>query len=97
MPCYQVNLVSVEFKASNLMMLERATKALKLNFVRTGNNIVMGDMQFNTTTNQITGRQENINQLKREYSRQTVQTMALKNGWTIQKKTVNNQYQLVKY
>ena len=97
MPCYQVNLISVEFKAEHLDLLEKAAISQNLSFRKSGNTVYIGRMEFNTASQTIVGRnQSDINALKRSYSEQVVKTAAKRNGWTVQKKQVGS-YVACKY
>ena len=42
MPCYQMNLISVEFKAKHVNLLEAAAKALGWAFSSSGRYVVCG-------------------------------------------------------
>lgn len=87
MPCYTVNLVSVQFQVKHLDLLKQAATKLGLSVYERGTTIVLGTMEYNTTTEQIRGRQEQINLLKREYSETAVKAAAKKHGWSLQQKT----------
>jgi|WetSurMetagenome_2_1015567.scaffolds.fasta_scaffold831374_2 hypothetical protein len=96
MPCYQVNLMSVEFKAENIGLLELAVKALGWTF----NN----DTAYNSSIVQvfdgrswmklrIDGRESIVeksklplvNKLKRKYSELAIMEAAKLKRWSIRK------------
>ncbi len=84
MPCYTVRLISVEFKAQNISLLEETAKALHLNFQRQGNRVQIGNVTIDLDSQTAQARnQEDINILKRAYSEQAVKQASKAKGWTL--------------
>ena len=84
MPCYTVRLLSVEFTGQSQQLLEASARALNWNYTRNGNRVQIGpvtvDLDAKTAT---TRNQDDINNLKREYSKQAVKSAARAKGWTL--------------
>lgn len=105
MPCYQVNLMSVEFLAENLDLLEKAVRAEGGTFQRYGDSVEIR-LHGRSLTYDIKGQKmiteqygnvsSEINALKRAYSREVVQKAAKKNHWSLRSNGVN-QYIATKY
>lgn len=90
MPCYTVNLVSVEFQAKHIDLLESAAKSLGWSYQVYGNQVNIGTVQIDLKRGIATSySQSSINKLKQEYSMQAVQLAAKKQKWFIKKKTEN--------
>jgi len=98
MPCYQVNLYSVEFKATNINILISALKSLQWDYDINDNIVYIGSsLRINLDTQKAeTNNQDLVNRLKRQYSKESVKIAAKKKGWILQKKS-ENQYIAVKY
>ena len=109
MPCYQVNTMSVEFRAENRPLLDAALRELEKSGFRTRSS----DTEFVISTPagdrieidlaQGEARVWNdatpaLNQIKREYSRQALQLAARQKGWILRQDTKNeNAGQIVRY
>ena len=97
MPCYQVQLMSVEFQAEHIDLVEEAAKAIRMRVRRSGNVVYMDNLAFDLDTQKISGRvyggekvvQEQINKLKRAYSRQVINKTAKANNWTVSYQSTN--------
>ena len=93
MPCYQIQKVSVEFKATHIDLLEKAANDLKLSFIRSGAMVSVGgviDIDLNKGTATFAQNyQGTVNSLKRSYSEQALKLAAKLGGWQIQKKNQN--------
>ena len=95
MPCYQVQKVSVEFKAAHADLLEKAIQSLgwqydwnvARTFCRLGNGIELDLRSGQATVNQ--GQQSKLNELKRAYSQQAVKLAAKLGGWQVKSITAN--------
>jgi hypothetical protein len=89
MPYYQVRTMSVEFKAENRDLLDAALKALgwKVYEQFSGQLIVgNGEIKINLKTGMAevqVGSQAKLNELKRAYSRQSINAAAKKAGWQV--------------
>jgi hypothetical protein len=104
MPCYQVNVISVELKAENEAMLTAALETLGHQYVfnsdgsvtvRTnGGNILIKDgrAQFSYANGQA-----DVNALKREYAKEGVKAVAKKYGFNIKTQSESNKMELWKY
>jgi len=91
MPCYEVNLISVEFKVNNRKWLEAALKECGFTYWKThsrGN--VIEDVTFRIKLD--TGVVEmdrnpntayKVNQLKQAYTKQAVMEAARKHKWAV--------------
>lgn len=106
MPCWEVNLMSVEFKNKNLDVLKEALKQLGFTFMVNdlNNTVTFNDKVGNNYTIRMNigaietryGKKSSINQLKQEYSKVVVQKAAKKNRWAL-RSMVANKYKAVKY
>ena len=93
MPCYEVNTMSVEFKADHVDLLEQALDVLgwvrdwnvAKTFCRASNGI---ELDLRTGKAEIRDGQGGLlNELKRAYSQQVIKKVAQKNHWTVNWKT----------
>ena len=91
MPCWEVNLISVEFSGKSVALL----RAIGAKEVRAGVWQV-GEVTIDTKRGVAKGEQSKINSVKRAYSREAVRMAARKKGWTLTKKA-NRKYVAVKY
>ena len=80
MPCYEVNLVSVEFKAENEDLLKRAATALNWDYFKNGLGVQVGPVVIQGERASARA-QESINVLKRAYSQEVVKAAAKSKGW----------------
>jgi hypothetical protein len=76
MPCYQIQYVSVEFKARNVDLIEAAAKQLGWSFVKGARYINVGSVTIDLETQ--TARvesynQSSLNKLKQAYSLRQLQ------------------------
>lgn len=89
MPCYEVRLMSVEFKIENRKLLDEAIKALGWRVIGTPTENYMrlsGGVVIDFTNGQATiqdYQQAKLNELKREYSKQAVKHATKKIGWNV--------------
>jgi hypothetical protein len=84
MPCYEVNLISVQFKIENLEILKSAAALLSWNFAKYGNIVKVGPVNIYLSQSKAeSSTQENINTLKRAYSQAAVKAAAKAKGWTL--------------
>ncbi|NLE38093.1 MAG: hypothetical protein GX621_08730 [Pirellulaceae bacterium] len=87
MPCYQVQTVSVEFKAKNRALLDAALDAIGATaFTRYDGTLMLDtgivlDLERGTATIQ-EGQQYQLNALKRAYAAEALKQAAKQNGWT---------------
>jgi hypothetical protein len=98
MPCYEVNLISVELKADNIDYLEKALKNLKLinplhkiseKDIKTGLELTTGDV-IDLTNNTITSTSRyRVNEIKREYTKTCVQEVSKKKKWFLKQMADN--------
>jgi hypothetical protein len=90
MPCYEVNLISVEFQGKSLEILK------KLGARISGDIAYLNGVEINLKTGKASAKdQESINKIKRLYSFETVKTLAKKKSWNI--KTVGQKLTLTKW
>ena len=95
MPCWEVNLMTVEFKARHWPLLEKALQSLKMGFcydevrgvVQVGRSI-----RIDLNKQQVTADAREfyrVNELKRAYSLAAVNAAAKKNRWAVRKQAQN--------
>ena len=100
MPCYEINTMSVEFKAKHKAILLLALK--KLGYQTRENNqeqIITNIFSFNLKTQKVSyprGYENQINQIKRAYSQIVLEQVAKKRRWILKNKA-ENEFQLIKY
>jgi len=93
MPCYQVNLMSVELKVRSKETLVQALRRLGKKFVDNGDVINVPDewIIFDLAAGKVSApanRMVTINKVKQEYSRLVVDKVARAKGWSVRK--INN-------
>ena len=101
MPCYEVNLVSVEISVANKDLLDEALKALGLTFNRNGEVLTIHTPSGTITICNGKAELEErsmpwLNKIKRTYSVKTVELVAKKYKFNINVKP-NNRIILRKY
>jgi hypothetical protein len=90
MPCYEVNLISVEFQGKSIEILK------KLGARISGDIAILNGVEINLKTGIAKARyQEDINRIKKLYSLETVKTLAKKKSWNI--KTIGQKLTLTKW
>lgn len=84
MPCWTINLISVELKAADKNLLERAIKALNWEHNRVGDVFHIGSWMQIYGNRIVTkaSNQDRVNALKRQYSIEVVKEKARLKGWT---------------
>ena len=102
MPCYEINLIGVEFKLKNKKILFESLKELNVNFTEYKSEIniykrgfIEGRINLETQTAE-TNNMDYINKIKKLYSKKIIQQVATKKKW-IFKKISENKIQLNKY
>ena len=103
MPCWEVNLMTVAFKARNLGLLKTALDALGYSYreidegrvIKVGNWLTL-DLE-NETAEFSASSQDRVNRVKQEYSWQAVQEAAKKKKWFIKKVQGSRKLQAVKH
>ena len=102
MPCYQVQSVSVEFKAANATLLDRAIEDLgwarDWNVAKTFCRLSRG-IELDLRNGKATIRpdqQHQLNELKRSYSRQAVLLAARQNVWQLKWDVTKSKGQFMK-
>jgi hypothetical protein len=86
MPCYTVRLISVEFKAENLKVLEEAAKLLNMPFTLNANKTFAAVGPISISLQNQTAEayyHKDINALKRAYSQAAVKMAAKSKGWSL--------------
>jgi len=87
MPCWEVQSLSVEFHAEHLDLLKAALKALGISFTATADGLLLGNgMTLDLKSGRATldaAQQQQLNAIKREYSRQAIKRAALRNRWNV--------------
>lgn len=92
MPCYEVNLVSIELKQENLELIIKTLKELKLFRYISQENIetYIGKFDLSTKTANIDSRYlQQFNQFKQQYSKNAIMLAAKKNKWIVKEKSKN--------
>jgi hypothetical protein len=89
MPCYQINVISVEFSGKSLALLKAAAKDLGWRYSHNGNIVQIGRVKVDLGRGMASGETDYINQVKRAYSRSTVKQVAKRNGWSVSVKGEN--------
>lgn len=87
MACYQVQTVSVEFKAAHAALLRKAIEAAgeEILLERNGWFRLYGGLEIDTNNGTATireGQQAQLNALKRAYAAEALKQAAKQNGWT---------------
>jgi len=89
MPCWEVNLISVEFKATNRKLLDKAIESLGLKVVveyggrlNLSNGIKIDLNRGIATVEE--SQQSGLNALKVAYSKESLKQVARQNGWQVQ-------------
>jgi len=100
MPCYQMNVMAVEFLARNVDMLLRALDALKLKYVHDGMYITVG-RQVQIDLERQTAEYERyqapiVNAIKRQYAREVINEVAKRKRWVVKQQS-KRKLQLKKY
>jgi len=99
MPCYQMNLLNLEFIAANIDYLQLALQARQINYEIVGEAdgiiikheysadiyIDLKNQRVECTRDQL----QQINDLKVEYSRQVITEVARRKRWVVQAQTKN--------
>lgn len=88
MPCYQVNLMSVEIAASDRDLLKRALKKLGFSYTETKKTIRVqaGYQTITIEEDRATlpaSLQGELNRIKKAYSEEVVEEAAQLYGWTV--------------
>jgi len=98
MPCYQVNLVSVEFKVGNSQILLDMLERKQMSYVKDGNTIyITGGIRVNLEKQTIVaGSNYQANTIKRGYAEQVLMTVAKKKRWAFKKKN-DGKYQIRRF
>lgn len=107
MPCWEVNTMSVEFKARNFKLLQQALTELKISFSCYKDERISfrhqgNSYNINLKTQTVTFEGNNkagwefVNKLKRTYSTVVVKEAAKKNKWSV-RNLKQNKFQLVRY
>ena len=103
MPCYQIVTVSVEFKVESAERLKKALEKLGFNVDEYKGQIDAdsrkGFFRFDLNKGKINferGLESRVNEIKREYSKVTLEEIAKKKKWLLKSKGANK-FQMVKY
>ena len=99
MPCYEVNYISVEFKAKHKEVLKQALKNLGYSFRENKDRIYTNYFEFDLKNQKVIMEadfQSDLNKVKQEYSAVAIEAIAKKRRWA-SKRINQNQFQLVKY
>jgi len=100
MPCYLVQLVSVQFKVKHISLLEEAVKSLGWSFALHDSRFVVinsGEIKIDLTNQKAECYSSNlINKLKVAYSTKAIEKVAAKKNWLL-KKATNNKMQLKRF
>jgi hypothetical protein len=100
MPCYEVRLVSVEFKAQHKDLLIQALNEVGLEFRVSENRIVVaGEIKIDLDRQEVRCPEVlrgTVNEIKRKYSEVVLKKVAGKKRWSV-KNTGTNKFQLRKW
>jgi len=101
MPCYEVRLTSVEFKAKHKDLLLKALRNIGMYQIRKiGDNIIeFGNLSFNLKFEKVSLPEDEapfLNRVKVQYSKECIQEAAKKKKWLL-KKLANNKFQAKRY
>ena len=105
MPCWEVNIYSVEFKAENRSLLKKALNEVNENIVNeTSDYVVTRNLEIDfinkkavdTSFDPQRAKVARINKLKQTYSRLAVMEAAKKNKWAVRPVT-KTKLQAVRY
>ena len=103
MPCYQIVTVSVEFKVESAERLKKALEKLGFNVDEYKGQIDAdsrkGFFRFDLNKGKINferGLESRVNEIKREYSKVTLEEIVKKKKWLLKSKGANK-FQMVKY
>jgi len=105
MPCYEVNTMSIEFKAKYKKVLVEALKRSGLNpreyeSRSGGHSIYAGDLIFRLDEQKVTfqeDQQVKLNEIRRKYSEVVLEQVAKKRRRLLKKSKAEGNFQLVKY
>lgn len=94
MPCWEINLMTMEFIAKNIEYLKAAVEALNWKWQEEGNRFYVTTNYdsftidlANSTIELRRGNQGVVNQLKRKYSSKVIESLAKKRRWVMNQKT----------
>lgn len=91
MPCYQVNLISVQFNVNNKELLFKALEELDIRYeIRNPEFIVTPFFDIDLALGEVKVPSlglSQVNALKREYSRQAIFAVAKKKRWAIKQQS----------
>lgn len=100
MPCYQMNLINVEFIAKNEAFLIKALESLGLSYDREGAFIInISGIVIDLEGQRVQAQQnrfQTINRIKRQYAREVIAEVAKKKRWIIKQQN-NRNIQLKKW
>lgn len=106
MPCWEINLMTVEFKIENIDLLLEILKELGYSFNVSDSRISFRDKQgrsytIDTINKRVTMERSGskiINEIKRKYSKKVMENMAKRNRWAVRTNpSSHNKYRLVRY
>jgi len=103
MPCYRIVVVSVEFKVESAEKLKKALERLGFEVREYKGNLNAADRRgvfdFDLNKGKINfqrGLEGRVNEIKREYSKVSLEEITKKNKWFLKTKA-SNKFQVVKY
>lgn len=99
MPCYEVRLVSVEFKAAHRDLLLQALKEMGWSYRERGSVVLVGDVEIDLERQRVRCPQSSmasVNKLKQKYSEVTLKKVAEKKKWSVVA-TGKNKFKLRKW
>lgn len=100
MPCYEVNTMSVEFKAKYKSILVQTLTSLGFKLSVNNNKIYTSNFTFDLDKQKVkfpSGYQNQINGIKQKYSQIVLEQVAKKRRWILKNKGVAGEFQLIKY
>ena len=96
MPCYTVQLTTVEFKAKHVEILRAALDSMKLRYSYNESSqkikIIGSYLSIDLAAQKVVCERNEtslVNRIKQEYSRQAIQAAATKNKWIVKQLASN--------
>ena len=102
MPCWEVNLVTVEFKARHKQILFAALDRLKIEYRENGDRIFLTNVSgryIDLAEGKVVVESymmDTVNKIKQEYSKIVVEQVAKKKKWAI-KRLAEDKYKLKRF
>jgi len=93
MPCWEINTVSLAFKAKNIPMMKEVLKEMGIRVYRTDERYMstsIGDFDFQSGMVEVREQYvKKVNDFRKKYAFKAIETMAKKKKWVLQKRAQN--------